>query len=261
MNAEEYFRKGSLYDALKVLQEQVRIQPENIQYRTFLFQLFVVLGQWPRALNQLGVLDKLDKDSWPLVHIYRDAIQCELLRSEIFAGRKKPLIFGDPPHWMAWLLESLRLAAEAQYDQAVSLRDEAFDSAVGSSGLIDEKPFEWIADADSRLGPVLEMILNGRYYWVPFQQIRAIRMKQPENVHDFVWMPAQFTWVNGGQAFGLIPTRYPGSETVDDSAIQLARETEWKELADNVYQGFGQRWIATDQDNYRLLDIRNVKIH
>ena len=47
-----------------------------------------------------------------MVHAYREAIRCEVLRTEIFAGRRKPLIFGEPPHWMAWLLESLRLMVE-----------------------------------------------------------------------------------------------------------------------------------------------------
>ena len=32
---------------------------------------------------------------------------------------------------------------------------------------IDGKAFAWMADADMRLGPVLEAVINGRYYWVP----------------------------------------------------------------------------------------------
>ncbi len=80
-------------------------------------------------------------------------------------------------------------------------------------------------------------------------------------MRDFVWLPAEFTWVNGGQAFGLIPTRYPGSESVQDSSIQLARTTQWEELSDGIFQGLGQRMLATDQDDYPLLDVREVKIN
>ena len=79
-----------------------------------------------------------------------------------------------------------------------------------------------------------------------------------KDLRDLVWLPAQFTWVNGGEAFGLIPTRYPGSETAQDTAIQLARKTEWIELAEGIYQGMGQRMLATDQDEYPLLDIRSI---
>ncbi len=261
MRAEEYLRDGNLQGALEDLQAQIRNQPDNSRLRIFLFQLLAVLGQWERALSQLNVLDKLEKTTWPMVHTYREAIRCEVLRAEIFAGRRKPLIFGEPPRWMAWLLESLRLMVAAQYDQALALRDQAFDLAVASSGTMDETPFNWIADADSRLGPVLEAMINGRYYWVPIQQIRAINITEAADLRDFVWLPAEFTWVNGGRAFGLIPTRYPGSESVQDSSIQLARTTQWEELSDGIFQGLGQRMLATDQDDYPLLDVREVKIN
>lgn len=261
MRAEEYLRDGNLQGALEDLQAQIRNQPDNSRLRIFLFQLLAVLGQWERALSQLNVLDKLEKTTWPMVHTYREAIRCEVLRAEIFAGRRKPLIFGEPPRWMAWLLESLRLMVAAQYDQALALRDQAFDLADASSGTIDETPFNWIADADSRLGPVLEAMINGRYYWVPIQQIRAINITEAADLRDFVWLPAEFTWVNGGRAFGLIPTRYPGSESVQDSSIQLARTTQWEELSDGIFQGLGQRMLATDQDDYPLLDVREVKIN
>jgi len=260
MLAEDYFRDGNLHGALEELQDQIRNHPENGRYRVFLFQLLAILGQWKRALGQLDVLDNLEQSTWPLVHIYREAIRCEVSREEIFAGWRKPMIFGEPPQWMALLLESLRLVAEAQYGPAVALRDQAFELASESSGTIDQKPFSWIADADSRLGPVLEIILNGRYYWTPFQQIRAIKINAAADLRDLVWLPAQFTWVNGGETHGLIPARYPGSENAQDSALQLARKTEWTELAKDIHQGLGQRMLATDQDEYPLLDVRMVAI-
>ena len=260
MNAEQLVRDGDLTGALRELQEAIRKQPENSQYRIFLFQLLAVLGSWDRALNQLNVLSNLEKDNWPMVQTYQTAIQCEILRTEIFAGRRKPLIFGEPPQWLAWLLESLRFIGEAQYDKSISLRDQAFEQAAESSGTIDEQPFNWIADSDSRLGPVLELILNGNYYWAPLQQIRAISITAAADLRDLVWLPAQFTWANGGEAFGLIPTRYAGSEGAQNPSIQLARKTEWLEVADGIYQGLGQRMLATDQGEYPLLDIRQLGI-
>jgi type VI secretion system protein ImpE len=258
MLAEEYFRDGNLRGAIDELQEQIRKHPETARFRVFLFQLLVVIGQWKRALVQLDVLDSLEPSTWPLVHIYRDAIRCEASREEVFAGRRKPMIFGEPLQWIALLLESLRLVGEAQYGPAIAMRDQAFGLAAESSGTIDQKPFSWIADADSRLGPVLEIILNGSYYWAPFQQIRAIQITAAADLRDLVWLPAQFTWVNGGEAYGLIPTRYPGSENSQDSALQLSRKTDWIDLAPGVYQGLGQRMLATDEGEYALLDVRSV---
>jgi type VI secretion system protein ImpE len=261
MLAEAYFREGNLMGALAALQQEIRSHPENIRYRVFLFQLLAILGQWERALNQLEVLSGMEASTWSMAHMYRDAIHCEAMRADIFAGRRKPVIFGEPTQWVALQLESLRLLAEGQPVAAAALRNQAFELAAASSGAIDEQPFRWIADADSRLGPVLEVILNGRYYWVPFEQMRGINITGAEDLRDFVWLPAHFTWANGGEAYGLIPTRSPGSEAAEDSAIQLARKTDWVELAEGVYQGLGQRMLTTDQNDYPLLDIRRINLH
>jgi len=58
---------------------------------------------------------------------------------------------------------------------------------------------------------------------------------------DLVWAPAQLTWTNGGEAMGMIPTRYPGSEQAADNALRLARKTQWQPLGDEQYAGLGQR--------------------
>jgi type VI secretion system protein ImpE len=260
VDAENLVREGKLLDALQDLKEHVRKQPDNSRYRTFLFQLFAVLGEWERALNQLNILSDLDVAALPMLHIYREAIQCESLRREIFAGRRKPLLLGEPPAWVATLLESMRLLGEGRYDSALTLRSQAFEEAPESCGVIDGQPFKWIADADSRLGPVMEVILNAKYYWAPFQQIRAITIPEPRDLRDKVWLPAEFTWTNGGQAHGLIPARYPGSENSQDPMIQLGRKTEWLTPADGILQGQGQKMLATDRDEYALLDIRQVLI-
>lgn len=260
MLAETYFREGNLSGALDELQNQIRSHPDNSRYRIFLFQLLAILGQWERALNQLNVLEDMEEKAWSMVGPYREAIRCEVWRSDTFAGRRKPLIFGDPPQWIAYLLEALRLTAETRHEEARKLRDQAFDMAPERSGTINDQPFQWLADADTRLGPILEVILNGRYFWIPFEQIQAIQIAGVEDLRDLVWLPAHFTWINGGDAFGLIPSRYPGSEASDDPAFQMARKTEWTQPADTMYHGTGQRMLTTDQDDYPLLDIRTIII-
>ena len=53
---------------------------------------------------------------------------------------------------------------------------QGLEYAVQAGWVRDEdSAFEWIADADDRLGPVLEAIVNGRYYWVPFERVRRIQ--------------------------------------------------------------------------------------
>jgi hypothetical protein len=71
-----------------------------------------VQGNWERALTQLNVAGEMDASTLAMVQTYREAIRCELLRAEIFAGKRSPLIFGQPDEWLALLTQALKLTAE-----------------------------------------------------------------------------------------------------------------------------------------------------
>jgi len=261
MLSEQSLREGKLEDALSQLQEQVRDDPSSARLRVFLFQLLAVMGEWGRALNQLEVAGDLDPGTLAMVQAYREALHCEGLRAEIFSGRRSPLVFGEPEAWIALLMEALRLTAEGQYRKAGDLRAQAFEAAPTTSGTIDDQAFEWIADADTRLGPVLEAVVNGRYYWIPFHRIREIHVEKPEDLRDLVWMPAHFKWANSGETVGMIPTRYPGSETREDNLLRLAQKTEWDRQEGDAYLGAGQRMLATDAGDHPLMDVRLVLLN
>jgi len=261
MSAEDLLRDLKLDESLAALQQQVRSNPADAKARVFLFQLLCVLGQYERALTQLNVAGDMDASTLAMVQTYREALSCEALRREIFAGRRSPLVFGDPEQWVALLLQALALGADGSHAQANELRSEAFEKAPTTSGELDGQPFEWIADADSRLGPILEAVVNGNYYWIPFARVKEINLEAPEDLRDMVWMPAYFTWANGGETVGLIPTRYPGSELSDDPQIQMARKTDWAVEGEDSYVGYGQRILATDVDEYPLLNVRHVKLN
>jgi type VI secretion system protein ImpE len=267
MTAEESVRAGKLADALKDLQVQVRSQPGSAPLRTFLFQLLAVMGQWPRALTQLKTAAELDAGALAMLATYRDALQCEALRSEVFAGKKSPTVFGRPEPWMALLIEALHLDAEAEasgdadkHRKAAALRASAFEAAPTTAGKLDDKPFAWIADVDSRLGPMLEAIVNGRYTWIPFARLRRIQMEKPTDLRDLVWTPATLTLANGGEVIALIPSRYPGSEQADDAALTMARTTVWRQPTDDTSFGLGQRVLVTDQGDHPILDTRVVEL-
>lgn len=260
MDPEQLLREGALAEALSALQAEVRSAPRRAEPRIFLFQLLAIMGEWNRALTQLEVVGEIDASSLAMVQTYREALRCEFLRAEVFAGRVSPLVFGDPERWVALLAEALRLIAKGEYVQSEALRTEAFELASPTAGAIDGQAFMWIADADTRLGPAVEVIVNGRYYWVPFVRIRAISLEAPTDLRDLVWMPAQFTWSNGGQAVGFIPTRYPGSEASTDTRIRLGRRTEWVAYAGGVYLGLGQRMLVTDTGEHALMDTRQIRL-
>lgn len=258
--AEQSLRDGDPAAALAQLQEQVRAHPADARLRTFLFQLLCVLGQWDRALNQLTVASTLDAAALPMAQTYGEAVRCEAVRRLVFDGRKSPMVFGEPEQWLALLIESLLRAGQGEANHAEDLRKRAFEDAEASSGDLDGTPFEWISDADSRLGPVLEAVINGRYYWLPFARLRRMTLEAPADLRDVVWMPAHLELENGGEAVALIPTRYAGSETSSDGLILLARKTLWQEVAADVHHGLGQRVLTTDAGEVALMDARTLSV-
>lgn len=253
-------RAGDPHAALEQLKGEVRRAPRDGKLRTFLFQLFCITGTWDRAMIQLAAAGELDPGAIPMAQTYRALIRCEVLRERIFAGARLPTVFGDPEPWMSLQIEALRSLAAGRADEAAKLRDDAFEAAPASSGTLNGEPFEWIADADPRLGPMLEAVVEGRYVWVPMQRLQKVIFEPPADLRDQVWMPAKFIWENGGDAVGFVPARYPGSEKAGDPALALGRRTEWRETGDWSL-GLGQRMLATDTGETALLDVRSLVIN
>lgn len=251
----------SLEEALAQAQTDVKRSPAQAKPRIFLFQLLCVLGQWDRAMTQLNVVGELDAASLPMVHTYRQALNVEALREQVYTGVRQPLIFGQPDRWVALCLEALRLEGAGSYSQASELRAEAFELAPATPGRLADpqnEEFAWIADADGRLGPMIEAIVDGKFYWIPYCRISTLTVEHPGDLRDLVWTPAYFRWVNGGESVGLIPTRYAASASTDDDRLRLSARTEWVDLGDGCYRGLGQRVLITDVAEHALMDIREV---
>lgn len=233
----------------------VKAAPGDSKHRVALFQLLCVHGAWERALGQLEVIGQLDAQALPMVGTYREAIKCEAVRAAVFAGKATPLAFGEPKRWLALMVEALHAEARGEAAGVAKLREQALTEAEAAAGTCNDEPFDWIADADARLGPVLEAVVNGKYYWMPFTALAQLDIEAPEDLRDMVWLPAHFVFVNGGETVGLIPTRYPGAESDADNLVRLARKTDWTDEG----VGRGQRMFATDRNEYPLLETRTIK--
>jgi protein involved in temperature-dependent protein secretion len=106
--AEAQLRAGDIASCLSNLQGDIRRKPEDSRLRVFLAQIYMLTGEWERALNQLSVIADMDASGLAMAQTYRAAIQCEQLRASVFNGERSPLIFGEPEAWIALLLQSLQ---------------------------------------------------------------------------------------------------------------------------------------------------------
>ena len=258
MSAKELVQAGQLNEALTALQDEVRAAPADAQKRVFLFQLLSVLGQWERAMTQLNVAAEMDRQYQMMAQVCRPLLNGEVFRQQVFAGKRDPLIFGEPEEWIGLMVQANRLTVQEAHVAAEALRNQAFETAPTIAGVVNDEAFSWIADADSRLGPILEIIIEGNYYWTSFANIKLLQIDPPEDLRDVIWLPVSIIWENRGQTVGFIPSRYVLSETCDDSNVVLARKTEWVQKSEETYTGFGQRMLTTDITDYPLMEIRKI---
>lgn len=276
---EDLLAAGDPQGALKALQQKVRANAADVRLRIFLFQLLAVLGQWQRAADQLKVCGELDAGTLAMVNTYGPALQCEAVREAVFAGRTLPHVFGPPTAWVAGLAQALQLDASGQAAAAAAQRAEALEQAEARAGSLQvasppeegdgsgnatSRPFAWIADADSRLGPVFEIIINGRYGWLPMQHVSELAIEPVADLRDLVWAPAHLTFANGGETVALLPVRYAGTPLAEGGPLAMARQTEWAGLGGGSetgqYRGLGQRVFTTDTEERGLLEVRRIAL-
>jgi type VI secretion system protein ImpE len=248
----------SLNEEIQFVQQKIRKEPSNPKWRMGLFQRYCQMGKWQKALEQLQVFAQLDADANGFAHAYRIALQAELVREQVFAGQLSPQFPAETSNWMDMLLQALREKSDGNDEAAGELRVDALDLAPTASGSLDGTSFEWLADADTRLGPVCELVLDGVYCWVPYSSFSTIRIAAPENLSDLVWLPAHVQIRGREMCPALIPARYPGvTESTSDEHLR-GRLTSWSEEVDGSWIGCGVKVLATGTEEKSLLDIRRI---
>lgn len=252
-------RAGKFRDALEASKDWVRRAPGDYRARLTLFKLYAIHGDWQRAKVQLDTYSQLHREGLMYSAVFGRLADLERVRENVFRGDTRPLFFGEPDEWMGHLAQALPMTSHPdQIEKAAEYRDDAFEAAPVSSGTIDGVAFDWIADSDNRLGPILEAYVGGDYYWIPFSRIKSIQMDPTKDMLDLVWMPAKFEWINEGAVSGYIPTRYVGSCEGDGDAILSCRETRWAEKAAGYYYGSGCRLFVTNEADHGLTAIGSI---
>jgi type VI secretion system protein ImpE len=260
-DADQLLRAGDVDGARKALVDIVRTQPADEQARMFLFQLMAIEGEWGKAKSQLDMLAQLSPEAQMLAVAYGQAIEAELFRAEVFAGRATPPNLARTSPWANDLALAIGHFAAGRVEEGEAARERAFDAAPDTPGNLDEIELEWIADADPRFGPALEAIVAGSYGIVPFDAIELIVSEGPKDLRDLVWYPVQLRFKSGQSIAAMLPTRYPGSERSGDQAIKLARATQWSD-GPAGQQGQGQRLFRLSNGEERgILELRSLTFH
>lgn len=281
LTLHQFNAEHRLQEVVSRVEGQIRMAPMEVVHRWTSVELLCLMGDWERAMRQLQTVAQMDTQSSARAHLVRGLIRGESQRTQIFVGNLKPTPVIDSPQWMVDLSDAIALNASGQHDAADALRQAALAQASvahGSclvSGLNQETcshTFKWLADSDSRLGPICEVMLAGGYRWLPFADIETLKIHAPKQLLDLLWSPVTLT-LRGTQAggkllHGFLPVRYCGTETkvpgmhdAQRDALLLSRMTRWRDVGETGVFASGQKTLMSDCGDFGILDVREIRIH
>jgi type VI secretion system protein ImpE len=279
MNADQHLRAGDLDAALRELKNEIRAAPADPKRRAFLWQLCLINGDWERANQQLDVLVELDKSLELMGRVWRKLPGAEMIRAAVFAGKVRPVVFGEPDESIAKYVKALQCTVASDEAAAMELRRLALEASTDIAAAIDLHPApsadpakglrtanaDWILDLDPRMGPMIEAFVEGSYYWIPLARIKQWTIEPTSNLRDLVWTSCHFWWTNGGENAAFVPARYPGSERDPRASVRLGKETVFtdgggKDLDAPLGRRILRAGAGDEVQEISLLDVRAVRV-
>ncbi|MCI0485338.1 MAG: hypothetical protein L0229_01930 [Blastocatellia bacterium] len=257
--AKELFDAGDLRGAIEQLSSEVKSAPTDMQRRAFLFELLCFAGDYDRAEKQLDVIGHQSAQAEIGVQVYINNIKAERDRRRLYSDGLRPHFLIEPPAYIALHLDAINRLREGDRVEAREALDLAEERRPAFKGKLDGRQFSDLRDYDDLIGPVLEVIVQDRYTWVPFEQVRQIEISAPRQLRDLLWIPARIEALDGSAGEVFIQALYRDSNGHPDDRVKLGRMTDWTELGDGLYLASGLRLFLVDGEERPILEIRNIE--
>jgi type VI secretion system protein ImpE len=259
VTVQQQIDAGDLQSALLQLSGEVKEHPGDQRRRTLLFELLSFAGDWDRAERQLDILaqDNLKVDLG--AQVYRNIIKAERDRQRLFSDGLTPHFLVDPPAYVGIHLDAIDRIREDNFSEARGLLDRAEEERPASEGKLNDEQFLDFRDYNDITGPILELIIADRYYWVPLEQVKVLEIQRPKRLRDLLWAAARIETTSGTVGEAFIPALYSGSHNHSDQQIRLGRKTDWNQLGDELYTAVGLKLFLVDDRDRSLFEIRTVR--
>ncbi len=259
----------SLQEVIDDIRSQIKSIPTKADLRAYLVQLLCLQGEWNAALKQLSPWQALTPIAEPTITLLSQLIEAEKQRVHAFTGKKLPSLVTSLTPYLELLVKAIRHDINGEMELAFTTRNQAYDLALPISGTIvlhqkgkDEisYSFNWLADGDNRFGPICELIINGKYCWLPFSNIQRILFQEPICTTDLLWRHACITLHDGQEHVCQIPARYPLDKLTKDQPLLIGQRTEWLPLDNHetYYRGLGQRMYISDEFEFPIMEVKSL---
>jgi type VI secretion system protein ImpE len=257
--AKSLFDQGQLGAAIEELTREVKDNPSNTGLRTFLFELLCFAGDWDRAERQLDVIGHQNAQAKVGVEVYRNNIKAERDRRRLFCNGVQPSFLTEPPAYVDLLLAAINGLHDSSDNQTRRVLDRVEKERPPLAGKINDCQFQDFRDCDELTGPVLELILQGKYTWLPFEQLRRLEILTPRNLRDLLWANARIEATDGTVAEVFLPALYAGSSEHPNDDVKLGRRTEWKEVGDDLHLAAGSKLFMVDDEEKQIFETLTIE--
>jgi type VI secretion system protein ImpE len=255
--AKAQYDAGQLSAAIETVTRGVKGNPGDIRLRTFLFELLCFAGEWERADKQLDVIGHQGTAAEIGVQVYRNCIKAERDRQRLISDGLAPHFLTEPPPYVDLHLEAVSYLRAGDTARLTETLQRAEEDRPAFAGLLGDRIFQDFRDYDDLFGPVLELIVQDKYTWLPLDQVQTLTIDPPKQLRDLIWSPASITTPDKDlRAF--IPNLYVGSSLHPDELVKLGRMTDWKQIGEDTYQGVGLRLFAVDGEETAIFEIKTL---
>jgi type VI secretion system protein ImpE len=258
MTAKDLMDAGQLGPAVARLSEDLRARPADRGARTFLFELLCFSYDFDRAERQLDVLGRQDGDP-PGVQLYRSLLAAERSRARLFTEGLRPRFVLEPPPAVELHLEAvdlLRLGRPAEAREALDRAGAMQEPLRRTAG---EAAFDEFRDSDDVLAPVLEVVAQAGYFWVPWAHIQHLSVTPPKTLRDLFWTPVDLATFDGQLGQVYVPNLYPGTGACGDDLVRLGRKTVWQDVGEGIVCGAGPRIFLAGDESFTLPELGVVQ--
>lgn len=258
MTATELFKAGKLQEAVAAQTQEVKAKPADQARRLFLFELLAFAGDLDRAEKQIDAINYGEMERDAAVQSYRNLLEAERARRNLFAQGIAPHFFGEQPEHARLRLEAVARLREKHPAEAAELLEKV-NASLATRGTLNGKPFAVLRDCDDLFAGILEVMAHGQYYWVPLEQVAGVAVNPPKFPRDLLWLPARLEMADAaGDVF--LPALYPGSHEHADESVKLGRMTDWRGGDGGPVLGAGLRTFLADDDAVPLPEWRQLVV-
>lgn len=260
MNAKELYESGQLSAAITAALDEVKKDPSDTAKRSFLCELLCFTDNLERADKQLDVLATQDADAMIGITLFRQLIRAEQSRRQFHQDGRVPEFLDLPNPVQKLHLEASILIRDGQPAEAMQLLNQAEEQRPKLRGTCDGKAFDDFRDLDDLTAAFFEVLTsNGKYYWIPFEQVESIEIHPPAHVRDLIWTRVHMVVREGPDGEVYLPILYAASSAEEDDQIRLGRATDWQGDEGEPVRGLGQRTFLIGEEDRPILSVKEIQ--